>query len=67
MRPLYPFFIAGGVVFYGVAKLQGKMLQSAYILIIMNLILTLFWCLVPEYANDPKNPYAAANKKADHH
>ncbi|KAH7107737.1 ATPase, F0 complex, subunit J [Auriculariales sp. MPI-PUGE-AT-0066] len=48
-RPLYPFFIAAGITFYGVWKMQSTMLQ------------------LPEYANDPKNPYAAAGKKADHH
>jgi len=66
-KPLWPFMVAGSITIYYVAKIQDAAVRCA-----SCEILLLFWPDLfhpaPEYAKDPKNPYATkiANESASH-
>lgn len=64
-RPLWPFFVAGTVVFYGVERLQYKGVRCKSFLIVFGKELSIL--SAEEYAKDPKNPYAQQIAQESHH
>ncbi|RPA80589.1 hypothetical protein BJ508DRAFT_327130 [Ascobolus immersus RN42] len=61
MKPMAPFFIAGGVIFYGINSFANMMMLSAYLPSPASVRVggTNNPDVGDEYKNDPRNPLTA--------
>lgn len=68
MRPLWPFFAAGGITYYLVSKAQDMGVRCASFDIFYSPPSSHFLSYKAEgFRNDPRNPYAAQIAKEEHH
>jgi F-type H+-transporting ATPase subunit j len=67
-RPLWPFFVSGGIVFYLVSKLQDAAVRCVYPFSLSCSVFVVTYNSAAEaFAKDPRNPYAAQIAKEAHH